>query len=484
MKRKWAIGRDFRAVVKNNKSGGTYRNMTTFKDNFRDSASAGLLLYKYRSDNEYTERLFTTRRVWLSTAHELNDPFECSLQEIAAEWIQEKISMEKQAQVSGFIFSLRDAIERGTHLYGLPQAQLSSLYESIHSEKSFDVVYRRMRNFLELASVAALSNPEHLYMGIDDYLNSVGIFSMSECPDNALMWAHYGNHHTGICLGFLAAPGCILADPAHCLPVRYSSEVPTVPTEGLQTSISITLGANGKPISTRRFALDDPTFQAAISTKAFDWSYEQEWRYVETVGGDYPWPGPLSEITFGLRCPKQRRDYYTALAEEFAFGEVELFEILKVPNSNELKRSAVGKILGKRSPLPSINDDEPPIRVAAARIVSDQIEQLVRGGDFEQALNILDSQLEKDPNLWHALFQKGVTLGHMGKHESAFALFKLCCTLTPGDSISWYQQGVALTQLGKHTEAIQAYRKARELDPSDASTEFNLGTLLINCSVP
>lgn len=453
--------------------------MTTLKDNFQESASTDLVLYKYRTDNKYTEQLFTKRRVWLSTAHELNDPFECSLQEIAAEWIQEKILSEKQAQYCGFLYSLHDAIESGTHLYGLPKIELSTLYESLLSEKAFDVGYRRMRNFLDLASVAALSDPERLYMGINDCLNSVGIFSMSECPVNDLMWAHYGDNHSGICLGFLAAAGSILSDPAHCLPVRYSSEVPTVPAEGLKTSLVLSLGANGKPISTRQIAFDDPTFQAAISSKAVSWSYEREWRYVEPVGGEYPWPGPLREITFGLRCPMQRREYYTALAEEFAFGEVELFEVQKVPNSNALERKAIGKISGKNSPLPSKQDDEPPIRVATARLLSDQIEQLVRGGDFEQALSILNNQLEKDPNFWPALYQKGMTLGHMGNHESALVFFELCCTQIPEDAISWYQKGVALTQLSRHTEAIQAFRKARELDPSDASTEFNLGALLI-----
>src|SRR5262249_27471066 len=156
--------------------------------------------------------------------------------------------------------------------------------------------------------------------------------------------------------------------------------------------------------------------------------------------------------TFGLRCPKRRREYYTALAEEFVFGTVEVFEVQKMPNSSALVRKALGKITGRSFPPPSSHDDEPLIRVARTHLVADRIEQLVRGGEFEEAVSILDNQLEKDPNCWPALYQKGMTLGHMGDHESALALFEQCCTQAPDDAITWYQKGVALTELGRHLE--------------------------------
>jgi hypothetical protein len=51
----------------------------------------GKIFYKYRSDSEYTEQIFTSGKVFLSTAEGLNDPFECSMQEIGKSWIEEKV---------------------------------------------------------------------------------------------------------------------------------------------------------------------------------------------------------------------------------------------------------------------------------------------------------------------------------------------------------------------------------------------------------
>jgi hypothetical protein len=213
-----------------------------------DSTSEPIILYKYRPDNEYTERIFLTHRVWLSTAMQLNDPFECTIQEIAAKWIEEQIAIMKASQLTGFLADLRNAFEQGDHFYGMTGDQLSDFHKSFVAEKDLELSYRRMRNFVELASGMSLSNPDRLFERFDDQLNSVGIFSMSISPDNALMWAHYGENHSGICLGFIAETGSMLADKEHCFPVRYSSEVPTVPLDGMRLCLSYGLSAKGVPI--------------------------------------------------------------------------------------------------------------------------------------------------------------------------------------------------------------------------------------------
>ena len=50
-------------------------------------------LFKYRADGEFTERIFTTGLVWLSTATQLNDPFECSFRSAPAEWVSRTLSL-------------------------------------------------------------------------------------------------------------------------------------------------------------------------------------------------------------------------------------------------------------------------------------------------------------------------------------------------------------------------------------------------------
>lgn len=62
-----------------------------------------MILYKYRTDSPFTEKIFTEKKVWLSNAEGLNDPFECTIQEIAHEWIERNVSIMKQAHIEGFL---------------------------------------------------------------------------------------------------------------------------------------------------------------------------------------------------------------------------------------------------------------------------------------------------------------------------------------------------------------------------------------------
>ena len=74
--------------------------------------------YKYRADSEYTEQIFTSGKVYLSTAAGLNDPFECSLQEIGKDWIEEKVKEMQQAGLLGFLLEARKAQNHGTGFWG------------------------------------------------------------------------------------------------------------------------------------------------------------------------------------------------------------------------------------------------------------------------------------------------------------------------------------------------------------------------------
>ena len=42
-----------------------------------------MLLYKYRTDSERTEEIFKKKEVWFAKPETLNDPLECSIQDIA-----------------------------------------------------------------------------------------------------------------------------------------------------------------------------------------------------------------------------------------------------------------------------------------------------------------------------------------------------------------------------------------------------------------
>ena len=101
----------------------------------------------------------------------------------------------------------------------------------------------------------------------NDLHNNFGILSLSETPDNLLMWAHYAAGHTGFALaldgshgffkGTVSLPG--LAKPER---VEYRLERPRMAFE--ETS--------------KEAAMQDIFF-----VKGSGWEYEKEWRYLKNL---------------------------------------------------------------------------------------------------------------------------------------------------------------------------------------------------------
>jgi hypothetical protein len=120
----------------------------------------------------------------------------------------------------------------------------------------------------------------------------VGVLSLSEVPDNLLMWAHYTASHAGFVLGF---------DPQD-------------------------------PYFDRRRAPTDDLFL----TKSIHWSYEREWRVLEPLVGakkviarkpfpiylcEYPVTA-LREITLGARMQDGMKSTITGYLHEPEFRHV------------------------------------------------------------------------------------------------------------------------------------------------------------------
>ena len=94
--------------------------------------------------------------------------------------------------------------------------------------------------------------------------NRVGILSLSETPDNLLMWAHYAEGHTGFVLMLEGSNDFFKADNpfpwiakgfAKPEPVQYKPERPRTPIE-------------------------DPPLEILL-IKSSDWKHEKEWRYLK-----------------------------------------------------------------------------------------------------------------------------------------------------------------------------------------------------------
>lgn len=89
----------------------------------------------------------------------------------------------------------------------------------------------------------------------DDWKEKVGILCLSEDPANILMWSHYSNNHSGICIGFDTDQKPFSSAKM----VNYSDERPAADFNSDSEKL----------------------FSRVLLTKSKHWSYEREWRSIK-----------------------------------------------------------------------------------------------------------------------------------------------------------------------------------------------------------
>jgi hypothetical protein len=138
-------------------------------------------LYKYRMDDEDTEKIFTDKTLWFSHPNAFNDPFDC--------WANIQALDKKKLS--------NTLVQRN----GIDATRAHLIKEGLKKFTHYD-----------------------LKRGVDTVLNEVGVCCLSLNCGNILMWSHYAHYHQGLCLEFN-----ILQDPnLFCLtlPVKYVDSMP------------------------------------------------------------------------------------------------------------------------------------------------------------------------------------------------------------------------------------------------------------------
>lgn len=141
----------------------------------------------------------------------------------------------------------------------------------------------------------ALSNPAARAQMADwrSSIEPVGIISLTERPDDMLMWAHYATSHQGYCLELDAA---ILPFALACR-VRYAGQRPS-------------------------YRLFEPNridiIQRTLLHKADFWQYEREWRLIQfATTGPVVFPSQgLKSIILGASIKKEDEMALRAIASD------------------------------------------------------------------------------------------------------------------------------------------------------------------------
>lgn len=145
-----------------------------------DESRIPQIIYKYRSDNEFTEKIFIDKTLWFEHPNKFNDPFDC--------W---------------------------TNVAEPDKTKLIELIK--HSDRS------PVEKEMSLQGVSHF-NQQMMKQDADLALSEIGVCCFSKLKDNILMWSHYSDYHKGLCLEF-----DILKDPEFftlAKPVLYVSQMP------------------------------------------------------------------------------------------------------------------------------------------------------------------------------------------------------------------------------------------------------------------
>jgi hypothetical protein len=158
----------------------------------------------------------------------------------------------------------------------------------------------------EARRMSQVINLDGLQEDVQGATDKIGILCFSEDPLDMLMWGHYGEGHTGVCLQFsISATDQFFG---RVQPVVYSVKRPIFDPDR-------SYGENA---------------EAAVLTKSVGWMYEREWRILElyTGEGNYPFPSEkLTGLILGYRMEKKARDEVLELVAKGAPG-IRIYEAL------------------------------------------------------------------------------------------------------------------------------------------------------------
>jgi uncharacterized caspase-like protein/tetratricopeptide (TPR) repeat protein len=98
--------------------------------------------------------------------------------------------------------------------------------------------------------------------------------------------------------------------------------------------------------------------------------------------------------------------------------------------------------------------------------------------DYKQKIACYDKALEIKPDKHEAWYNRGVTLGNLGRNEEAITSDDKALEIKPDYHEAWDNRGVALMYLGRYEEAITSYDKALEIKPDYHQAWNNRGIAL------
>ncbi|MTJ15857.1 tetratricopeptide repeat protein [Dolichospermum sp. UHCC 0299] len=100
--------------------------------------------------------------------------------------------------------------------------------------------------------------------------------------------------------------------------------------------------------------------------------------------------------------------------------------------------------------------------------------------DYEEAISSYDKAVEIKPDYYEAWYNRGISLGNLGRYEEAISSYDKAVEFKPDYHQAWNNRGISLGNLGRYEEAISSYDKAVEFKPDYHQAWNNRGISLGN----
>jgi hypothetical protein len=152
---------------------------------------------------------------------------------------------------------------------------------------------------------------------IIDYKSTLGIYSLSKCSKNELLWAHYAHSHTGFCIEY------------ELKGLKENYLIPHTVNE-----LEVDYKKTPHPIFPQDFKKTELFLRKLFATKSKGWKYENEIRLIFDKFGfkDYH-PSTLTGIYFGAEMEEENRKL---LIDSLTNLDVKFYEIYRKKDSYEL----------------------------------------------------------------------------------------------------------------------------------------------------
>ncbi|MCZ4339905.1 DUF2971 domain-containing protein [Shewanella colwelliana] len=264
-------------------------------------------LFKYREFEKYTILSLLSKGLWIPKPEQLNDPFDAQFKISDAD-----VSIEEFK--SAFLSFKKWYLENNSQ--NISYEGFEMLFEDGKPNTHLKEKVNLFREFWDSES------------------KTMGILSLSEDPKSTTMWSHYGQNHTGICIGY---DPVLLAPESPNGVVDWLRQVEYVAEKDIVRNSYLLFAKTGMGHSHRSTM---ELFFKMLTTKSTDWAYEKEWRFLLPNNGGKVFKleiEAISSITFGLRTSVETK---TAVAHLLRYHQkkTKFYQSIRCENTIGLER--------------------------------------------------------------------------------------------------------------------------------------------------